>query len=540
MSTIITIKHKIHHANLYKAGFSDADDNLYLFVGKSDPWSDPDDVTIGDTEPPTAIDTVIDEMTRWNTMIAMKKIIESSVSNAIPRHDWDDTGETKYIEYSDNDVELFNHPTTDEVADAGNDYTAGSFYVLTDDYNVYKCISNGGFVKSTVKPTGTSTSIIETADGYKWKYMYTVSTSDALKFATPDVIPVKTLTADDGSAQWDVQAATTDGAVEHIKVLTAGSGYTAVHSGTCQNGGGANTVKLSTLASAVNDFYNGCTIFIDSGQNAGQYLHITDYDGATRLATVSASWTSSIPPDSTSGYEVTPKITISGGSGSGLVGRVYTDAGAVSRVGIVARGSEYRFTEGLTVTISGGGGTAATARAIISPIGGHGKDPVGELGGYYTVANVKIEYDESDFITKNDYRIMGIVSGILNYGTTVIATANTLRATKKLTCNTLVGSFDEDEEIIGGTSGAHAIVVQSDETSPAAAIQYYQTPDTGFTAFSVSETVTGQVSGATAAITALNNPEIAPYKGKILYVENRRPLMRSPDQYEDIKIVVIH
>ena len=58
------------------------------------------------------------------------------------------------------------------------------FYVMTDDYNVYKCLSNndttsGGIVgtTSTVKPTGTGTSIISTADGYKWKFMYQISDS---------------------------------------------------------------------------------------------------------------------------------------------------------------------------------------------------------------------------------------------------------------------------------------------------------------------------------------------------------------------------
>src|SRR5690606_26687094 len=148
------------------------------------------------------------------------------ISHGIRRFMWDDTGETKYVEYADDDDEIFLHPTAQEISDAGVDYTAGSFYVMTDEYHVYKCISNGGFVKSTVKPTGTSTSIIETADGYKWKYMFTLSTANALKYLTPDFIPVDTLSADDGSAQWDVQQAAVDGAIDYIKITAAGSGYT--------------------------------------------------------------------------------------------------------------------------------------------------------------------------------------------------------------------------------------------------------------------------------------------------------------------------
>ena len=80
------------------------------------------------------------------------------------------------------------------------------FFVITDDYNVYKCIrsgrnSSGVVVNSTEKPTGTSpTALVTTTDtdaatgrGYIWKYMYTVTASDTIKFVTNDFIPVKTI-----------------------------------------------------------------------------------------------------------------------------------------------------------------------------------------------------------------------------------------------------------------------------------------------------------------------------------------------------------
>ena len=33
--------------------------------------------------------------------------------------------------------------------------------------------------------------LIELGDGYKWKYMYSISPQDTLKFTTSDYIPVK-------------------------------------------------------------------------------------------------------------------------------------------------------------------------------------------------------------------------------------------------------------------------------------------------------------------------------------------------------------
>ena len=83
------------------------------------------------------------------------------------------------------------------------------------------------------------TAIITTSDDYKWKYMYTISASDVIKFVTSDFIPVKTIGAkqavagdvgglgtaasDDSSTQWDVENAAVDGSIEHVRVTAGGS-----------------------------------------------------------------------------------------------------------------------------------------------------------------------------------------------------------------------------------------------------------------------------------------------------------------------------
>ena len=63
---------------------------------------------------------------------------------------------------------------------------------MTDDFNVYKCLDNNSDAASTVKPTGTSTSILSTGDGYKWKYMYTLSASQQTNFLSTDFMAVAT------------------------------------------------------------------------------------------------------------------------------------------------------------------------------------------------------------------------------------------------------------------------------------------------------------------------------------------------------------
>jgi hypothetical protein len=120
-------------------------------------------------------------------IMSLKKIQSSDATHAVPRVDW--ANNTFFNEWDDKAVVSLTA-------------APGSlrYFMITDDFNVYKCIDNNRGANSTVKPTGTGTSIVSTADGYRWKYMYTISAGERLKFLTVDYMPVKTLTANDGSA----------------------------------------------------------------------------------------------------------------------------------------------------------------------------------------------------------------------------------------------------------------------------------------------------------------------------------------------------
>lgn len=65
---------------------------------------------------------------------------------------------------------------------------------------------------------------------------------------------------------------------------------------------GANTVTLDAGSSAVNSTYDAMRVHIASGTGTGQRRHIQSYDGATRIATLSGTWTT--PPDATSGFRI--------------------------------------------------------------------------------------------------------------------------------------------------------------------------------------------------------------------------------------------
>ena len=190
------------------------------------------------------------------------------------------------------------------------------------------------------------------------------------------------------------------------------------------------------------------------------------------------------------------------------------------------------------VTITGGGGTGATARAIISPPGGHGANMADELGAFFVMCNINLDSDEGsgDFPIDNDFRQLGLIRNPFNFGTTTAATASTLQATRSLVYGSLAGgSFAVDEIITGGTSGAKAYVTSIDTGT--STIRYHQDDTTGFGTFQSSETISN-VSSVTASISSLGNPEVEKFSGEVLYIENRSAVARANSQIEDIKLVL--
>ena len=228
MASIVTSKFRIHNAQQFYESFSEAANTImYLFVGKNTAFAN-------DNSPPTPINSTANiEYTPWRDMYGVKRIQSADVTHAVPRYDW--TSGTVYTAYDDTSTSLL----TD------------TFYVMTEDYNVYKCLFNNASAASTTKPTGTSSARFTTADGYIWKFMYTVSTAKALKFLTSDYMPIQTLASDDGTTQWSVQSAAVDGGIEVIKVTSGGSGYATAPSVTIVGDGTGATANATITANVV-------------------------------------------------------------------------------------------------------------------------------------------------------------------------------------------------------------------------------------------------------------------------------------------------
>ena len=390
MPAIINNAFRLFQTQNYLESFSETSpDIMYLFLGKASGWSGTSEGeysgTGSDSSPPTPVDAAVTDYFNHSDMIGIKRINVADMSRVIRRVNW--TTATVYVQWD---------PLQDSIQDL-------DFYVYTTGNNIYKCISNNGGAASTVMPTGTSTGILTTGDGYSWKYMYTASAARRIKWETINWIPVETLGSDDGSDQWDVQTAAVDGTIDRIGVTAGGSGYTTpVISGITE----ANPAVVTATGHGITN---------------GTIVHIKDVVGMTEVNDLNFTITYidansfSIGVNST-GYTtygsagtINPAVSVTDADGSSATGTVTLSAGAVSAVTVSNVGSGYR--EQAVVTISDVGGSGATAKPFTSPINGHGSDAVTELGGYYVMLYSILAGDigSGDIPVGDDFRKVGII-----------------------------------------------------------------------------------------------------------------------------------
>jgi hypothetical protein len=462
----------------------------------------------------------------WRNMISAKRITSADVTHTVPRYDW--VSGTVYVEYDDTDSDLQHK----------------QFYVYTDEGNVYKCIDNNYGSVSTVKPTGTLTSDITGPynDGYRWKYMYTVSSGSVLKFVTENYIPVKTLKSVDSSSQWNVQQQAANGAIHQVKIISGGYGYLNTN-GTISSVSTRSSFNLEPSASQIDGDYVGSSIFIVSGSGSGQLRKIVKYYGGNNFCIVNSAFSTSLSSTiSPSKYVISPTVTIRGDSNklaTAYVSNTYN--GIVRHITIVHQGADYS-TANVTISANSSQGYGATARAIISPLGGHGSDAIDELFGSSIMMNIRVSGSESNtFPTNNDFRTIGVMRDpLLANGTQ--ATTLALDQTTRVSVTEVSGDFVADEVITGLTSGAKGRLVyfantDSARTQGVLKLIRITTNGTG-ESFYTGEIVRGEISTRTANVQLTTSGAFKKYSGLVIYTENRAPVTRSMEQTEDVKIII--
>ena len=539
MTAIVTTPFRVVNAENFKEDV--AGSSVYVGIGKTDVWSTATSDLTDATTPFTPQDRIDDIHEAYQNMIGMKKIASADVAHIVPRHTW--TSGTTYTAWDSDDSAIYDK----------------AFYVVTSEYKVYKCISSPG-TQSTVEPTHINTDPTAESDTYKWKYMYTVSVTDAEKFLTISYLPVRTeptvSTSTGGNGGSESVTVTLTAANEYIVagMLVTGSGITAGDTVAAIDG---VTLTLSTARTVA----NGTTLTFGR-------LADTDVNYANQTAQINSANTSLTAVAGIERYEVTaggsgytsaPDVIVRG-DGTNALAVATVSGGAVTAITVSTAGSgtEANKGDGYTVadlligSVTSGGGTSAAGRAIITPSGGHGIDPVKELGAFYVAVNSQLSGSEGgDLTVGNDFRQISLIKKPQNFGTDVTASATTLRARKALVLANAgsVSGFAVDQVIVGSSSGAKAYLVEIDTTNKV--LYYVQNSKTGYADFVSGDTITGTLpsggssvlnttSGTTWYGQATNGygPEVKMNSGQLLFLENRDAINRSSSQIEDIKLII--
>ena len=483
MAAIITNKFRINNAEQFVESFSEASpETYYLFIGRAHAWASDADVqgnTIAegtDASPPTPNDDVTSEFYNWDDMLGAKLIASTDVSRAIPRRNW--TTGTTYDMYE------HNISSSNASASGATNLFDSTYVVMNSSYAVYKVIENDGATASTVEPTSTSNSIFSTSDGYRWKYMYSLTSAETLNFMSTDFIHCSTDST--------VSAAAVDGALDTALIVAGGSSYTTSSGSTISaipiRGDGSSGVASVTISSGAVS-----AVSITTAGTGYTYAYITNADiiAATNAggAGSGANINVIIPPKGGHGSNALKEL----GAFYVMLNKSLVGVEGTSDIGV---GNDFRRiglmrnpTNFGTTTVA----SASTRRQLYAAV-------FSSVSGTFA-ADEEINQAST-----------GAVGKVVEYD-----------ATNKLLYWYQTRFPDVGTDANGNAtafSGANAITGQ---TSSASA-----TPNT-----SSSTDVNG-----VSITSGYSNPELAADSGDIIYVEERSPITRASDQTENIKLII--
>jgi len=444
--------------------------SYYIFAGQNIPWQN-------DNNPP-APNTSLNEtvFTIWDNMLFAKQLTSNNVLLMTNLNLW--VSNTVYAFYDDQNSNLLDT----------------NFIVTVDSntsYDVFECLNNNGGIPSTYPPTKASTSENDlfyfTADGYQWKYLYSVDNTTYSNFATVDYIPYLPNSNTSGNA--------VPGAIDTIIVENGGSNFNAYANGFFQFiavGSNSLIFTIDPTSSTNTGFFNGSAIKIVGGTGSGQQRMIDDYIVSGGFKNVIVDQPFSVTPDLTSQYEISPMVMIVG-DGTGFQGRgiVNASSNTLASIEIANKGQNYSWANATVVSNTGFISLLqpnnAILRVIIGPSEGHGGNIPKELGINNVGISLTFANTESQTIPVNTtFRTFGLLS-------------NPLFANVQLTFANTVGIFQADEIIKQTNTNATGYSTVVNMVS--SIINITNATDN----FVEGQIITGESSNASAIVTAITN-----------------------------------
>ena len=518
MAAIVTDQFRILNANNFVETIEDSTNSYYVFLGLSNPGTDPAIVGFGrtsdwDTNLPNPVDNIDNINHVGDTTVFGKKVTSANIRRLVRRVNW--TQGTRY--------EMYRHDysVTNPSPITGSSRLYGAnYYVMNKNYNVYVCIDNGSSGISTTGNASQDEPVFtdleasragDSGDSYIWKYLFTVAPSDIIKFDSTEYISVPN--------NWSTS---TDTQIQSVR----DNGDSSVNN---------NQIKKVYIENQGNGYSGGL----------GQEVNILgDGTGAKCIVDVVSG-------------KITKAIISSGGKG-------YT-------YGVVDLGS-------INANASG---TFAKLIPIVPPSKGHGYDLYKELGTDKVLVYARFDDSTKDFPTDTKFAQIGISKNPTSIGSTSTFTENQFSSLNGIRfTGTPTGAITIGEKISQTVTGGIAYGWVASYDKETQVLKYYQdrslyfnnttndqTDYIGITTtskiFSFESSAnqvnsTGGFSGSvdttfTSGIATVGNKnislgvqftnglsssEINKGSGEVIYLDNRATVTRNARQKEDVKIIL--
>ena len=537
MSAVVTDQFRIFNAGNFVDSVLDTNNSYYVFLGLSNP-TEPNpgfgrtDTWNGASGPPNPTDNFQYESQYGDTSLFGKRIVSNNIRRVVRKVEWI---ENTFYDMYRHDYSINNKAPNSQT---GRLYDT-NYFVVNSDYNVYICIENGSSGapdstsakgnKSKDEPTFTDlepSAAGTSNDGYIWKFLFSISPSDIVKFDSTEyiVVPNDWATSTDSQIQNVRESADSDINQNQLKTVyieNGGSGYIA-----------NDTTTLDIL-----------------GDGTGGKVSVTTVGGV-----------------------ITSTVVTAGGSG-------YT-------YGMVDLGplQPAVFPPGSTTVYP------AKLIPIIPPSRGHGYDIYKELGADRVLVYARFDDSTKDFPTDTKFAQVGIVKNPTSYtnnntiftgsqysslgalkidpttwsstGLSIGSTITQVRTTTDGTAKAYVASYDkqtgvlkyyqdrslyyqnstfhnDQTDYIGVGSDAKVLGFESTTSS----IKFVgSTPgDANISIAFTGSTVTDGAKEVNLGVYftgGLADPEINKTTGDVIYIDNRKEVTRDSRQKEDIKIVL--
>jgi hypothetical protein len=517
MAAIVTDQFRILNASNFVDNVTDSNNSYYVFVGLSNPTTSGfGRKTDFNTDTPSPTDNINYMNFVGDNMSFGKKVTSDNVRRLVRKISW--SRGTKYEMYR-HDYSLNN---TSPITGSARLYDA-NYYVMNSDFKVYICIDNGSSGINTTgnasldEPTFTDLEPSKagtSGDGYQWKYLFTVSPSDIIKFDSTDFISV----SNNWSTSTDSQIVAVrdngdsdvnNNQIKKVYIENQGVGYS---NGTGQE---VNILGDGSGGKVVVDVVNGkITNAVVSAGGKGYTYGMVDLGAiGNTSASTKASLIPIIPPSKGHGHDIYKEL----GSDRVLVfARFDTSTTndfpvntSFSQIGILKNptsiGSTSLFTDptfssvGALKFLTTNNGTPQIGETISQVV------TAGTAKGFVAAYDVdtkviKFVQDRSSFLNQTSFDTTDYV-GVSTFAKVHAFESNT----NQVNC---------------GTSGFNGSI------------------DTGFTGVSTNPTGTKLISLDTQFTQGVSNPEINKKSGDIVYLDNRPLITRNARQKEDVKIIL--